>query len=146
MLSLSKTPFPICTVYTIGIRTSGYPPSEEERLKALGAEFYRTNRGGLITFHGPGQLVGYPILNLAYPGLKKSMKWYLCKLEETVIRTCTDAFGIPAGRSPDTGVWVGNDKICAMGIRSRIFEIEVINLMALHFKVSTGADTLLRTG
>lgn len=43
------------------------------------------------------------------------MKWYLCKLEETVIRTCSNSFGIEAGRSPDTGVWVGNNKICAMG-------------------------------
>ena len=82
-------------------------------MKSLGAEFYRTNRGGLITFHGPGQLVAYPILNLA--DFTKSMKWYLCKLEETVIRTCSNSFGIEAGRSPDTGVWVGNNKICAMG-------------------------------
>ncbi len=52
-------------VYTVGIRRDYYPEMEEMRLRALGAEFFRTNRGGLITFHGPGQLVVYPILNLA---------------------------------------------------------------------------------
>ena len=102
-----------CLVYTTGIRTQGYPESEERRLKALGAEFYRTNRGGLITFHGPGQLVVYPILNLK--GFKKSMKWYICKLEETVISVCK-TFGVEAERSSDTGVWVKNNKICAIGI------------------------------
>ena len=50
--------------YTTGIRTKDYTAEEEERLKALGADFVRTNRGGLITFHGPGQLVAYPMLNL----------------------------------------------------------------------------------
>ena len=51
-------------VYTTGLRTKEYSQEQEERLKSLGAEFVRTNRGGLITFHGPGQLVGYPVLNL----------------------------------------------------------------------------------
>ena len=104
----------INSVYTIGIRTSGYPESEEHRLKALGAEFHRTNRGGLITFHGPGQLVAYPVLNLTEFN-SRSMKWYICRLEETVIRLCLNSFGIQAERSADTGVWVGTDKICAMG-------------------------------
>src|SRR5437899_1118237 len=64
-------------VYTIGIRTDPYPESEEIRLKKLGAEFIRTNRGGLITFHGPGQLVIYPILNLNhFNNSKSSMRWY----------------------------------------------------------------------
>lgn len=110
-------PFLFCivkTVYTIGIRTAGYPETEERRLKALGAEFYRTNRGGLITFHGPGQLVAYPVLNLTDFN-SRSMKWYICRLEETIIRLCLNSYGLQAGRSADTGVWVGNDKICAMG-------------------------------
>ncbi|XP_041055864.1 putative lipoyltransferase 2, mitochondrial [Carcharodon carcharias] len=100
-------------VYTIGIRTARYPIEEEERLKRLGAEFYRADRGGLITFHGPGQLVCYPILNLAH--FKKSVRWYVGELERTVIQLCS-RFGINAETSPDTGVWVRDEKICAIGI------------------------------
>ncbi|XP_048388234.1 putative lipoyltransferase 2, mitochondrial isoform X1 [Stegostoma tigrinum] len=100
-------------VYTIGIRTARYPVEEEERLKQLGAEFHRSDRGGLITFHGPGQLVCYPILNLAQ--FRKSVRWYVGELETTVIRLCHE-FGIEAETSPDTGVWVQNEKICAIGI------------------------------
>lgn len=100
-------------VYTIGLRQAPYPPAEEQRLKALGADFCRTNRGGLITFHGPGQLVCYPILNLGC--FKKSVRWYVCELEKTVIKMC-GKFGIKASTSPDTGVWVGDNKICAIGI------------------------------
>ncbi|KAL4630908.1 putative lipoyltransferase 2, mitochondrial isoform X1 [Arapaima gigas] len=100
-------------VYTIGIRQAAYPAEEEERLKALGAEFFRTNRGGLVTFHGPGQLVCYPILNLGC--FRKSVRWYVCELERTIISLCS-TFGIKATTSPDTGVWVGENKICAIGI------------------------------
>lgn len=99
-------------VYTVGIRQAPYPPEEERRLKELGADFFRTNRGGLITFHGPGQLVCYPVLNLGC--FKKSVRWYVCELERTVIKMCSK-FGINASTSPDTGVWVGNNKICAIG-------------------------------
>ncbi|KAG2456409.1 putative lipoyltransferase 2, mitochondrial [Polypterus senegalus] len=100
-------------VYTIGIRNAPYPIEEEERLKSFGAEFFRTNRGGLITFHGPGQLVCYPILNLAC--FKKSISWYVCQLEKTLINLC-GTFGLKASTSSDTGVWVDNKKICAIGI------------------------------
>jgi len=104
-------------VYTIGIRTAGYNELEEQRLISLGAEFYRTNRGGLITFHGPGQLVAYPILNLN--GFTKSMKWYICTLEATIIQMCKSSFGIQAKRSSDTGVWVDDNKLCAIGVHGR---------------------------
>uniref|UniRef100_A0A4W5LHQ9 Octanoyl-[acyl-carrier-protein]:protein N-octanoyltransferase LIPT2, mitochondrial n=1 Tax=Hucho hucho TaxID=62062 RepID=A0A4W5LHQ9_9TELE len=100
-------------VYTIGIRQALYPFEEEQRLKLLGAEFFRSNRGGLITFHGPGQLVCYPILNLGC--FKKSVRWYVCELERTVINLCRK-YGIKAATSPNTGVWVGDNKICAIGI------------------------------
>lgn len=100
-------------VFTVGIRDKGYTIEEEERLKKLGAEFYRTNRGGLITFHGPGQLVAYPILNLKH--FKCSVKWYVSQIEEMIIRLCAE-YGIKAGTSPDTGVWVNDRKICAIGI------------------------------
>ncbi|XP_029570268.1 octanoyl-[acyl-carrier-protein]:protein N-octanoyltransferase LIPT2, mitochondrial isoform X2 [Salmo trutta] len=99
-------------VYTIGIRQALYPFEEEQRLKLLGAEFFRSNRGGLITFHGPGQLVCYPILNLGC--FKKSVRWYVCELERTVIDLCRK-YGIKASTSPNTGVWVGDNKICAIG-------------------------------
>lgn len=99
-------------VYTTGIRQAQYSAEEEQRLKDLGAEFFRTNRRGLITFHGPGQLICYPILNLGC--FRKSVRWYVWELEKTVIEMCYK-FGIEASTSADTGVWVGNNKICAIG-------------------------------
>ncbi|KAJ0181102.1 hypothetical protein K1T71_003187 [Dendrolimus kikuchii] len=101
-------------VYTVGIRDES---SKEEifRLCSLGAEFKKTNRGGLITFHGPGQLVAYPIINLKH--FKTSVKWYVNSLEETVIKVCDD-LGIKANRSPHTGVWVDDNKIAAIGIHA----------------------------
>ncbi|KOB72356.1 putative lipoyltransferase 2, mitochondrial [Operophtera brumata] len=77
--------------------------------------FTKTNRGGLITFHGPGQLVVYPVINLKH--FKTSVKWYVNSLEETVITLCDD-LGIKAYRSPHTGVWVDNNKIAAIGIHA----------------------------
>lgn len=105
-------------VYTIGIRTAPYPDSEIRRLEALGAEFHKTNRGGLITFHGPGQLVCYPIINLRHFDL--TVKKYVCLLEKSVIQVC-DEYKIEARRTEDTGIWVGNRKICAMGIHAQRF-------------------------
>ncbi len=93
----------------------------EEALRARGAEFFHIDRGGDITFHGPGQLVGYPILDL--DRFFTDIHRYLRELEETIIRTCAD-YGLQAGRvAGRTGVWIGPDargperKICAMGIR-----------------------------
>ncbi|KAF7657590.1 hypothetical protein LDENG_00024770 [Lucifuga dentata] len=100
-------------VYTTGIRQKPYPPHLLDHLSLLGAEVHRTNRGGLITFHGPGQLVCYPILHLA--SFKKSVRWYVGELEKTIISVCR-RFGITASTSPHTGVWVGDNKICAIGI------------------------------
>lgn len=84
-------------------------------LKKIDAEFIENDRGGDITYHGPGQIVGYPILDLDrhFTDVHK----YLRFLEEVIIKTCAD-FGIEAGRIEGlTGVWVGDEKICAMGIR-----------------------------
>lgn len=100
-------------VYTIGIRTKGYSIEDEEKLKKLGAEFCRTNRGGLITFHGPGQLVAYPIINLK--NFQTSVRWYVCHVEKTIINLCAK-YGIKAQTTEDTGVWIDNRKICAIGI------------------------------
>lgn len=102
-------------VYTIGIRTKNYSIDDEEKLRNLGAEFYKTNRGGLITFHGPGQLVAYPIINLK--NFEPSVRWYVCHIEKTVIDLCKK-YGIKAQTTEDTGVWVDNRKICAIGIHA----------------------------
>ncbi|XP_077287288.1 lipoyl(octanoyl) transferase 2 [Arctopsyche grandis] len=99
-------------VYTTGLRDY-LTAAEQSKLLSLGAQYYRTDRGGLVTFHGPGQLTAYPILNLRH--FKPSVKWYVCRLEETIIQTCKK-LGIVAERSPHTGVWVGNSKICALGV------------------------------
>lgn len=93
----------------------------EEQLKAINATLYHIDRGGDITYHGPGQLVCYPILNLEQ--FKLGLKEYIHVLEEAIIRVCA-SYGIQAGRlEKATGVWLDGDKptarkICAMGVRS----------------------------
>ena len=93
----------------------------EHQLKEKGATFYKINRGGDITYHGPGQIVGYPILDLE--NFFTDIHKYLRLLEETIILTLAD-YGLKSERSSgETGVWldVGTPfarKICAMGIRS----------------------------
>jgi lipoyl(octanoyl) transferase len=73
-------------------------------LRQMGVSFFETNRGGDITYHGPGQLVGYPILNLAE--IRRDIAWYVRSLEEAMIRA-TAEFGVVSGRvSGRTGVWV----------------------------------------
>jgi lipoyl(octanoyl) transferase len=93
----------------------------EEALKEKEASFYKINRGGDITYHGPGQIVGYPILDLE--NFFTDIHKYLRLLEETVILTLAE-YGINATRSPgETGVWLDLGtpfvrKICAMGVRA----------------------------
>ena len=108
-------------VYTLG--KSGhaeYLLLDEEGLKEKNATYYKTNRGGDITYHGPGQIVGYPILDL--DNFFTDIHLYLRTLEEAVIMTLAD-YGIIAGRYPGfTGVWLDADnekarKICALGVR-----------------------------
>jgi lipoyl(octanoyl) transferase len=109
-------------VYTLG--KSGNMENllaNEEQLKAIQAEFYPINRGGDITYHGPGQLVGYPILDLDH--YFTDIHRYLRTLEEVIILVLAE-YGLHAERSPgETGVWldVGTPfarKICAMGVRA----------------------------
>ena len=93
----------------------------EEQLKTKGANFYKINRGGDITYHGPGQIVGYPILDLE--NFFTDIHKYLRLLEETIILTLAE-YGLEASRSQgETGVWldVGTPfarKICALGVRA----------------------------
>jgi lipoyl(octanoyl) transferase len=86
-----------------------------DELAARGAEVHRIDRGGAFTFHGPGQLVGYPILDL---GPRPDAAAHLRRMEETVIRAAAD-LGIGLHRREDvqTGVWHGDDKVCAIGVR-----------------------------
>ncbi|XP_032579110.1 putative lipoyltransferase 2, mitochondrial [Drosophila sechellia] len=101
-------------VYTVGLRTKDYTAQDEDRLRRLGADFHRTDRGGLITFHGPGQLVAYPILHLGQ--FMPSIRWYVATLERMVVEACHQ-MGIPSAKATkDTGIWVGDNKICAIGI------------------------------
>lgn len=110
-------------VYTLG--KSGDQANlllDEKGLEEKHASFYKINRGGDITYHGPGQIVGYPILDL--DNFFTDIHKYLRLLEEAIIRTLAD-YGIAAGRIDGlTGVWIDIDnpakarKICAMGVKS----------------------------
>ena len=109
-------------VYTLG--KSGHTENllvAREALEAMGAQFFHIDRGGDITFHGPGQLVCYPILDLEQLGI--GLREYIEALEEAVIRTVAE-YGIAAGRiAGASGVWIDPGKvrprkICAIGVRS----------------------------
>ena len=109
-------------VYTLGRSgKEGNMLLSEEQLSAVGASLYHIDRGGDITYHGPGQPVCYPILNLEEFSL--GLKEYVHLLEEAVIRVCA-SYGITAGRvEKATGVWLDGSsprarKICAIGVRS----------------------------
>lgn len=94
--------------------------ASEHLLRQMGVEFHATDRGGDITYHGPGQVVGYPILNLA--AIRRDVAWYVRQLEEAMI-SATAEFGIVATRKPGmTGVWVEGmndgapEKLAAIGV------------------------------
>lgn len=122
----TKNYFVLCEhppVFTLG--KSGHIEHllvNNQYLKDRGISFYHTNRGGDITFHGPGQIVGYPILDLEL--FKTDLVWYMRNLEEVIMRTLA-YYNISAARSAgETGVWIDIDiphkarKICAMGVRT----------------------------
>lgn len=124
-------------VYTLG--RSGKENNmllTEEQLQKIGATLYHIDRGGDITYHGPGQLVCYPIINLEdyHLGLKE----YVHLLEEVVIDVCA-SYGITAGRlNGATGVWIDGEtprarKICAIGVRSSHF----VTMHGFAFNVNT---------
>ena len=111
-----------------------------ERLKELGVQYYPINRGGDITYHGPGQLVGYSILDLDqfFTDIHK----YLCFLEEAVIRTCAE-YSVKAGRIEGlTGVWVDPEsgaaarKVCAFGVKCSRW----VTMHGLALNVNTDLD------
>jgi len=104
------------SVFTIGRSgTANDIIASEELLDRENIQVFRTSRGGEVTYHGPGQLVGYPILHLRED--KLTVHQYVWNLEEMVMRTLTD-FGIDSQRvSGRRGVWVGGEKICSLGLR-----------------------------
>jgi lipoyl(octanoyl) transferase len=88
---------------------------DEAELRLLGIDVFDTGRGGDVTYHGPGQLIAYPILQL--PEQRRDLHRYVRDLEEVIIRTLA-TFDIVAHRNPGrTGVWIGNEKIAAIGVR-----------------------------
>ncbi|NLI36218.1 MAG: lipoyl(octanoyl) transferase LipB [Bacteroidales bacterium] len=124
-------------VYTLG--RSGKEQNmllSESQLKAIDATLYHIDRGGDITYHGPGQIVCYPIINLEEFNL--GLKQYVHLLEEAVIRVCR-SYGIQSGRiERATGVWLDGDtprarKICAIGVRSSHF----VTMHGLAFNINT---------
>jgi lipoyl(octanoyl) transferase len=128
-------------VYTLG--KSGeinHVLINEEQRQQKGVEFFKINRGGDITFHGPGQLVGYPIFDLDM--FKTDLGWYLRSLEEVIILTLKE-YGLHGDRSKgETGVWLEPDikgkerKICALGIRCSRW----ITMHGFAFNVNTDLD------
>jgi len=92
--------------------------ASERVLQQKGVEYFETSRGGDVTYHGPGQIVGYPLLNLA--AIKRDVVWYVRMLEEVMIRATAD-FGLPSYRIPGkTGIWVAagatEEKLGAIGV------------------------------
>ncbi|MFO7827204.1 MAG: lipoyl(octanoyl) transferase LipB [Bacteroidales bacterium] len=127
-------------VYTLG--KSGQQNNlliSDELLKKIEATYYKINRGGDITYHGPGQIVGYPIIDLERFNLQ--VKQYIANLEQSII-LALDEFGISAGRLPGaTGVWLDSDnanarKICAIGVKASRF----ITMHGFAFNVNTNLD------
>jgi lipoyl(octanoyl) transferase len=104
-------------VLTIGVKKDGrsHILASAERLASLGVDVFETGRGGDVTYHGPGQLVGYPIIDLNPD--RRDVHKYVRDLEEVMIRVCAD-YGIEAGRVKGmSGAWIQDAKIGAIGVR-----------------------------
>lgn len=140
---VNPTPGTLIFVEHPHVYTLGQNGSEDNllidhiQLQTRDAKFYRTNRGGDITYHGPGQIVGYPIFDLEVIGI--SLKEYIHRLEEAIIMTVSH-FGIPASTlAGATGVWLDAGKkgkarkICAIGVRASRF----VTMHGFAFNVNT---------
>jgi len=126
-------------VYTLGKNADArHLIASQEYLKNRGIEIFSVDRGGDITYHGPGQLVGYPIFNLTQH--KKSIAWYVNNVEEVLIRMLT-GFDIRAVRIKGlTGIWINDKKIAAIGMR-------VSRWVTMHgFALNVSTDLSLYSG
>jgi lipoyl(octanoyl) transferase len=104
-------------VLTVGVKKDGreHILASPDRLSSLGVNVFETGRGGDVTYHGPGQLVGYPILDLNPD--RRDVHKYVRDIEEVMIRVCAD-YGLQAGRVQGfSGAWIGDEKIGAIGVR-----------------------------
>jgi lipoyl(octanoyl) transferase len=121
-------------VYTLG--KSGDLANLKRQPEEVGAEFFRTNRGGDITYHGPGQITGYPIFDLELFGI--GLAKYIWNVEEAIIRAIAD-FGLTGSRIDDaSGVWLDGDnerarKICALGVKASRY----VTMHGFAFNVNT---------
>ena len=124
-------------VITLGVKGDGgrsHILAGEHQLAELGMQVSETGRGGDVTYHGPGQIVGYPILDLKPD--RCDVHRYVRDLEEVMIGTCAD-YGVTAGRVPGlTGTWVGSAKIGAIGVRVSRW----ITSHGFAFNVNTNLD------
>src|ERR671913_2152016 len=123
-------------VVTIGVKKDGrsHIIATPEQLSSRGVEVFETGRGGDVTYHGPGQLVGYPILDLNPD--RRDVHRYVRDLEEVMIRVCAD-YGLAAGRVKGmSGAWIGAEKIGAIGVRISRW----ITSHGFAFNVSTNLD------
>ena len=124
-------------VITLGVKGDGgrsHITAAPEHLEALGIRVFEAGRGGDVTYHGPGQIVAYPILDLRPD--RCDVHHYVRDIEEVMIRVCA-AYGVAAGRIAGlTGVWVGDEKIGAIGIRMSRW----ITSHGLAFNVATRLD------
>ena len=124
-------------VITLGVRGDGGRSNivaTGERLTELGIEVFETGRGGDVTYHGPGQIVGYPIVDLKPD--RCDVHVYVRDVEDVMIRVCAD-YGVAAGRVQGlTGTWVGSEKIGAIGVRISRW----VTSHGFAFNVSTDLD------
>jgi lipoyl(octanoyl) transferase len=124
-------------VITLGVRGDGGRSNivvTPEKLNELGISVFETGRGGDVTYHGPGQIVGYPIIDLKPD--RCDVHVYVRDVEEVMIRVCA-GYGVKAGRVPGlTGAWIGPEKIGAIGVRISRW----VTSHGFAFNVSTNLD------
>ncbi|MGI6777377.1 MAG: lipoyl(octanoyl) transferase LipB [Acetivibrionales bacterium] len=125
---------PVITIGRRGTEDNIIMPTE--MLKANGVGVYYVSRGGDVTYHGPGQIVGYPVFDLNNHG--RDIKDFVYRIEEVFIRLLKEEYGIQAYRQDKkyTGVWVGNDKITAIGIAVKRW----VTMHGFAFNVNTNLE------